>query len=70
MTEESQKLYEDWIKQRKDKDPMTRTQNEFAKFCFEHFQVLGQIGNLNDIFKECRDFIKSDVRTPIKSTKL
>lgn len=60
MTEESQKLYNNWIEDRKkkNKDPLTRTQNEFAKFCFEHYKVLGQIGGLNDIFKECRDFIK------------
>lgn len=52
--------YNKWIKHRINKNlkPLTKTQWEFGKFCFEHKEILAQIGDLETIFSEIRNFIK------------
>lgn len=64
MNKNAQTDYEQWIKFRIKKNlaPLTRTQSHFAKFCFEHKEVLAQIGNLDAMFSEVRHFIKNDLK--------
>jgi len=52
------KNYNNWVRQA-NLPPLTSKQHKFAEFLFDHYKMVGQIGDMSTIFESVRKYIKT-----------